>query len=55
MPDAELQPCPHCGNTHIVPGTPEEEYRQADLCREQERLSIEAERLAWYENHGDTI
>lgn len=28
--------CLHCGRKHIIPGTPEEEYRQMDICRNQE-------------------
>jgi hypothetical protein len=47
------KPCPHCGGEHIAPGTAAEEYAQANRCREQEWLDIQAERLAWYEEHWD--
>jgi len=47
----DLKPCPVCGYHHIVPGTPQEEWQQADACRMQMIVDIEAERMAWYENH----
>lgn len=32
----EKKICLQCGRGNITPGTPEEEYRQMDICRNQE-------------------
>lgn len=40
--------CPHCGNLHIDPRRDIE--AQARWCAEQERISIEAERIEFFDN-----
>lgn len=47
----DRKPCPVCGYAHIVPGTPQDEAQQAEQCRMQMWVEIEAERMACYENH----
>lgn len=48
--EAEKKTCLHCGRKHIKPGTPEEEYRQMDICHNQEWLDNLAEQEALLDN-----
>ena len=46
--------CLHCGNAHIVPGTPADEHAQMEQCRQAEIAAMHAERAAIdeFEVHG---
>ena len=46
--------CLHCGNAHIVPGTPADEHAQMEQCRQAEIAAMQAERagIDEFEVHG---
>ena len=43
---ANRKVCFHCGNAHILPGTPAEEAAQMEQCRQAEIAAMQAERAA---------
>jgi hypothetical protein len=48
--EAEKKTCLQCGRKHITPGTPEEEYRQMDICRNQEWIDYITEQQEFLDN-----
>jgi uncharacterized membrane protein len=42
----ERKICLHCGNAHVIPGTPAEEAAQMEQCRQAEIAAMQAERAA---------